>query len=95
MGGGGGSPTESPATIALRNSQITQLASIDAQDNYARKKILNASRGTRFFTGSPLTRAAPSNTAYQAPAPVAPLAPGRAAGGSAFGMFRGGAQGLF
>lgn len=67
MGGGGDAPKESPEAIALRQDQLKQLADVDAQDNYKRKRILNASRGTRYFAGAPTTRSAPSNTAYSAP----------------------------
>lgn len=88
MGGGSDSPAPDPASVALRNSQIAQLAQVDDQDNYTRKKILNASRGTRFFTGAPITRAAPSNAA---PKPVTPIVPSKASfGGAGYGGIVGG-----
>lgn len=74
MGGGGDAPQETPEAIALRKSQVAQLADVDQQDNYKRKRILSASRGTRAFTGSAISRSAPSNSVPKAatvtPAPA-------------------------
>lgn len=58
-----GKPKEAPEVKALRERQVQDLARLDEQENLKIKRMLNASRGSRMFAGSVLSRAAPSNTA--------------------------------
>jgi hypothetical protein len=59
-------PKDPPEAQALRERQVIDLAKLDEQQNIKIKRMLNASRGSRMFHGSSLTRSGPSNTAGRA-----------------------------
>lgn len=76
--------------------QKQQSATLDATENDRRKRLLNAAEGIRAYSGSPLFRARPSNTAgtnttsdapvrSNAPAFVpTPIGPARSGTGNTF-----------
>lgn len=70
-----GKQKETPEAVALRERQVLDLAELDEQKNIKIKRMQNASRGSRVFAGSSLSRAAPGNTAGK------PLFAPRGAGG--------------
>jgi hypothetical protein len=77
-----------PEQVALERLQAEQLANLDVEENKRRKRLLLAVQGPRAYAGSPLLRAAPSNTAgAAAPSAIA----GRGGGGG--GAYAGGGGG--
>jgi hypothetical protein len=54
------------AQKALEASQLLQTTKLDATENDRRKRLLSAAQGVRDYRGSPVSRAAPSNTAGSA-----------------------------
>lgn len=75
-------PQPTADQLALEASQREMSAKLDAQENERRKRLLNAAQGIRAYTGSPLFRSAPSNTAA---GPVAAVAQAAAAAGGGGG----------
>lgn len=83
-------PKPTQSQLAEEAAQNQASAMLDQQENQRRKRLLNAAAGIRAFSGSALTRAAPSNTAGTAPAAPAPTVPGAGSfvaprGGGGFG----------
>jgi hypothetical protein len=59
---------DTSAQDALLAQQRVQNAALDDEENRRRKRLLAAATGTRAYTGSPMFRRAPSNTAGAASA---------------------------
>lgn len=88
-------PKEDPSVAVMRERQIEDLAKLDEQENIKIKRMLNASRGTRMYSGSPLSRGAPSNTAGKPLyAPRGTGGGGVAGGAAAPGYGRGAGRGM-
>lgn len=96
-------PAEDPSTIALRERQVADLSKLDEDENRRLKTLMTATRGSRMFRGSPVTRARPSNTAgtrsgsmFAPPGGGLFAGPGSGGGGgSGSGGGRGGAKYLY
>lgn len=56
-------PTITQDQLDLEAMQRTQSAKLDATENDRRKRLLSAAEGIRAYSGSPLFRGRPSNTA--------------------------------
>lgn len=81
-------PGQTPEQAAYERLQTESLANLDAEENKRRKRLLLNVQGVRAYTGSPITRAAPSNTAGQGAAVA-----GRGGGGGGQWGAGGGASG--
>lgn len=55
-------PKEDPASIALRERQLEQLAKLDDEENEKVKRLLLSTRGTQSYRGAPALRNSPGNT---------------------------------
>lgn len=56
-------PQPTQDQIDLEAMQATASAKLDSEENARRKRLLSVAEGVRGYTGSPLFRARPSNTA--------------------------------
>lgn len=59
-------PKEDPSTILMRERQVADLSRLDEEENRRVKQLLVSQRGGRFFRGSPMLRARPSDSAAPA-----------------------------
>lgn len=62
-------PARTQDEIDLENAQRTQIAEANGKANSSLKQLLYGGQGARVFTGSPLLRDGPSNTAAPTTAP--------------------------
>lgn len=66
--GSSGSSAPTAQQTELETQQANQQATLDQQENDRRKRLLQATQGTRVFRGSALSTAAGTNTASNAAA---------------------------
>jgi hypothetical protein len=77
-------PKEDASTIAMRERQVADLSRLDEEENSRIKQLLIGQRGGRFFRGSPLMRAAPSDRAGAATSGGGITRPAGGAGGNLY-----------
>lgn len=64
-------PDPTPEQLAAEAMQRQQAATLDAQENQRRKRLLGAAQGVRAFRGSALFRQGPRNASADPAAPAA------------------------
>lgn len=84
---------DTSAQDAIAAQQRIDAAELDSEENRRRKRLLSAAMGVRAFTGSPLFRAAPANTAGRAAAAAAAVGGASAAGPGGSGYTGAGTRG--